>query len=91
MCRDEISASREVEGKIDAVEDRRKSQYGSPRSCFHFVFTGGKEDLRVRKAKCPDKPLRGTDTSSQVRPSSCPQAHGQSHSPHAGWTGLGPR
>lgn len=27
VCRDEISASREVEGKIDAVEDRRKSQH----------------------------------------------------------------
>lgn len=83
VCRDKISASREVEDKIDAVEDRRKSQHGSSRSCFHFVFTDGKEDLRIRKAKCPAKPLRGTDTSSRVRPSSRPQAHGQSHSPHA--------
>lgn len=49
VCEKETFALREAEDKTDVVEDRRKSQHLSPRSCFHFVFTGGKEDLGPRR------------------------------------------
>lgn len=89
----ETSASGEVEDKTDTVGDRGKCQHRFPRSCFHFVFTGGKEGLGVRKAKCPAKPLRETEMSSQVSPSHhpCSGSMNSLTSPMLGWSWLGLR